>query len=499
MVTSRRLLNSLIIVAVGLVGACGDHPSEPGGPDDALTAAEDGPPAPSASSVAADPFVQPAPPVANAGPRKARAATSEDGQEFDVRPPGGGMIVVDDDGAECPNPDFSTIQAAVDDAATTPSPDRIRICPGTYAENVLIGPGNSLTLVGDGAGSAVVTGVAGTAGPIIDVDDAGRVFIRDLTVDGGSALAGGVVRGIRYIDTDGNLEDVEVLNIRNGSGSSQGIGVGVRTSDETRTARVHVRGAVLDNYTRVGILGDGVGVRLVVSDNSITGPVDPRVWAPNGVQVSRGAVGLVLQNFIDNNPSPNPPGGGGSGVILLCAGPTHVHHNQVTRADLGVSIADNAGAHVHHNEITDSGFDAISLQFIGLIFGDLGCPAADNPTESNFVHNNQGVASAGNGLSLVNFDPATSAATPNDNRVLANRFEDNDTGIAVFAGFFDGDNPSGNTFLNNRIENSVTLDALDGSTGSGTAGTANRWLNNRCDTDDPDGLCRNGGGPPVLP
>ena len=45
------------------------------------------------------------------------------------------VYVVDDDGAQCGNADFATIGAAV---ATAAAGDRVRVCPGTYAERVLV-------------------------------------------------------------------------------------------------------------------------------------------------------------------------------------------------------------------------------------------------------------------------------------------------------------------------------------------------------------------------
>ena len=45
---------------------------------------------------------------------------------------------VDDDGAQCKNPDFSSIQAAVDAAAANPGKDKIKVCAGLYQEQVRI-------------------------------------------------------------------------------------------------------------------------------------------------------------------------------------------------------------------------------------------------------------------------------------------------------------------------------------------------------------------------
>src|SRR6266550_8519062 len=56
-------------------------------------------------------------------------------------------FVVDDDGVQCPNRDYSMISAAVGAAM---SGDTIQVCPGTYTENVVLN--KSLTLLGAQAG-----------------------------------------------------------------------------------------------------------------------------------------------------------------------------------------------------------------------------------------------------------------------------------------------------------------------------------------------------------
>lgn len=398
---------------------------------------------------------------------------------------GGGQAVasselqVDDDGAQCPDA-FTTIQAAVNAAAGIPGTQTIRICQGTYPENVSIGAGNPLEIFGDGTDDTFVTGVAGTAGPIFDVASAGRVTIETLTVDGGSALAGGVVFGIRFHETDGVIEDTAILNIRDASGSSQGIGIRIQSSGAA--AKVAVEGSLVQNFTRVGISANGLGVDVQVEDNVVVGPVPPKVWAPNGVQVSRGAVGQVEDNEVHDATSPAPPSGAGSGILLFCAGPTTVEGNRIFGSDLGIALGDNQNARVEGNEVHDSVFDAISLQFIGTLFGPLGCPTFPSPTSGNVVEDNELVNSAENGISLASFDP-TDPTPPSDNRFEGNEIAGSGVdGIHVFDG-------TDNVFEENEIAGSGATDCVDDTSGSGTAGTANTWEDNEGQTSDPPGLC----------
>lgn len=421
----------------------------------------------------------------------------------------GREIVVDDDGAECPDADHTTIQDAVDAAAAQSGKQNIQVCAGSYPENVSIGPNNPLALNGDGTGATVVTGSAGSSDPIIDIDMSDRVDIESLTVDGESNRSGSVAYGVRYYDTDGRVTDVEVLNIRNASGSTQGIGIGVLAGDGGPPgAKVKIEQSLIDNYTRVGILYDGEGAVGDVKDTDVVGPVDPREWAPNGIQVSREANARLFGNFIDNNPSPNPPGGAGSGIILFCADATHVKDNHVTRADLGISFVDNQEGLAEKNLVEDGDFDGISLQFLGLRFGDIGCGPSGTPASDNVVRNNTIVDMGDDGISFANFDEANDADSPSDNAVEKNEISGSgDAGVSVGhgernvfqrnrsadsadEGFFVDDDTADNVFEKNVATGSGVFSCEDQSSGSGTAGTANTWTKNSGEqVDEPDGIC----------
>jgi hypothetical protein len=67
----------------------------------------------------------------SSGPQRAAAATT---------------WIVDDDGVQCPTPDYSSIQAAINASTTMPG-DTIQVCPGLYNEMVTINK-NNLTLLG---------------------------------------------------------------------------------------------------------------------------------------------------------------------------------------------------------------------------------------------------------------------------------------------------------------------------------------------------------------
>lgn len=129
---------------------------------------------------------------------------------------GGGGLVVDDDGVECPGASFTTIQAAVTSATAG---DTIQVCAGTYKENVTIN--KALTLNGANAGipgdgtrgaeSIILTN--GNQLNVVTVT-ASNVIVDGFTVDGDDPLVTGVAlysgddanaqHGIRVSATFGN-------------------------------------------------------------------------------------------------------------------------------------------------------------------------------------------------------------------------------------------------------------------------------------------------------
>ncbi len=397
-------------------------------------------------------------------------------------------VWVDDDGKDCPDAEYNTVQGAVDDSLASQSLRNglgwatVFICPGTYVENVVVPEGARVRFVGAGAGKTILSPVPGTEGPAIGAESAEFVSIYRLTVDGQSALSGPTVWGIRLQDSPARIRKVDVRNIRDEPGASQGYGISVESSatpSESSWSYVKISDSWFENITRVGIRVDGARLYAKVVHNQLVGPSAPKVWAPNGIQISRGAKASVFGNAITMATSPSPASGAGSGVILLCPGRTTVTYNEVTDSDFGVTLAETTGAWVTANTSAGSLFDAFSIQTLGTLFGDLGCPDADDG--GSYVVANHAVQSGGNGIGLVSFDPEQ--VVPTNFHVIYNKVRDSTgTGIRVFHG-------ADNRVLFNRIQDSGVVDAADDTTGDQTAGTANRWLANQCSSSEPAGLC----------
>jgi hypothetical protein len=335
----------------------------------------------------------------------------------------GDNLLIVDDGADCANAEYQTIQAAV--TAADPY-DRIKVCPGTYPEQVTIPASkDGITLFSEGFLQAVIKAppVMADPGDIVHVDGAQDVTLRHFTIAGplpDHLFCSLFVRtGVR-VDGGGSatLTDNHITEIRSASplfrGCQNGIAVLVGRSFEGETGRAQVGHNLIDHYQKGGVVVDNAGSYGNVHHNEIVGDPGPQI-APNGVQVSRGASADVDHNDVSGNSF--TLGGAGTGIILFEAnGPgLTVGYNDVYENDDGISLYDVDGSLIEHN----------------------------------FSHEQ-----------------------------------------TVFDGLFADADSMGNRLEYNRMELNAEHDCHDDSVGGGTAATANFWIKDRGLTENREGLCR---------
>ena len=121
-------------------------------------------------------------------------------------PPSSHTLVVDDDGAQCGPHAYSSIQAAVDAAR---GGDRVRVCPGRYAERVVVN--KPLTLTGQPAAVAALDcfteqtsepdDLDTTVVPVLEPPDAEETPVLRLTADR-IEVAGLVIQGVDDQEAD---------------------------------------------------------------------------------------------------------------------------------------------------------------------------------------------------------------------------------------------------------------------------------------------------------
>ena len=219
-------------------------------------------------------------------------------------------LVVDDDKVQCPNAKFTKIQDAVD--AANPG-DSIRVCAGTYVEQVLIS--KSVTINGDNgaivAPSAVVVNGAdipsGTpVAAVILAKDASFVVINNLIVDGsnnGLPECSPDFKGILFQNTNGVIQHNAVRHVRLAPslpGCQSGEAIEIETASGL-SSTVEVEANSVWDYQKNGITANESGTQASIDSNTVTGIGPTTGAAQNGIQMGFGATGSITGNSIADN------------------------------------------------------------------------------------------------------------------------------------------------------------------------------------------------------
>jgi nitrous oxidase accessory protein NosD len=337
---------------------------------------------------------------------------------------------VDDDGAQCPKAAFTSIQAAV----TVASPnDTVKVCPGTYAEQVRIEGKDKLRLESLNPLAATIefppapnpTG----DNALVRITDSDRVVVHGFVITGPYTNPGctdpennniGV-----FVDNsfDAEIRGNHITQIKNSLpslfGCQDGLAVLVGDSAQDSVGSADVDHNLIDEYQKNGVTVDNAGSFANVDHKVIRAAEDVQPFiAPNGIQVSNGAGAHVDHNRISENIyGPSTIGDfAGTGILLDAPQPggVRVDHNEVFDNDDGISSYDSDQQEIAHNHSHDN------RVYDGLFF--------DSLSEGNLV--------------------------------------------------------KGNDAFGNSEH-----DCHDDSAGTGTAGTANTWKGNRGETQNRDGLC----------
>lgn len=323
-------------------------------------------------------------------------------------------------GNGCNHAGYVTIQAAVN--AASPG-DTIRVCRGTYNEQVTIPAGkNHLTLHAVSHWHAVIKAPTVMLDPkaIVRVSASQHVTIRGFEISGpGSGPCDSLRYGVR-VDTGGsaNIIGNHIVDIRdlppppNVSGCQNGVAVLIGRNAEATTGSALIQGNVIERYQKNGPTVDNAGSFARITHNVIRGVGPSATIAQNGIQVSRGADAVVEHNWIADHTYLGAPVFGGTGVLLFAPGSVRVAHTTSVRSD------DNFG--LYDTEAATIGYDkGLESTFFDGIFVDSGS------TNNQITHGH---------------------------------------------------------FLDNAL-----FDCEDNSVGAGTGGTANYWTNNHGETEFPPG------------
>ena len=386
----------------------------------------------------------------------------------------------------CPATTFTTIQAAVN--ASGPG-DTIKVCPGTYTEQVRITghTHDGLKLQSVKPLQAIIKWPTVETPPLalVDFNMADHVTFTGFTVTGPFTFGGCSPDRHEGLLVESALNEQidhnHITMIQNSVpalyGCQEGDAVAIGHRNMTQAGSADVDHNQIDEYQKNGVQVVNAGSSAHVDHNTITGSANAAIRAiiaSNGVVVFGGASAHVDHNAISGNVySPTPLS---TGIILDEApnGSSEVDHNSLSGNDYGIETDSQSGLEIDHNDVLGGRGDAITVcgdatQFCG-------------PATGNIVDHNKLQGNGGSGLSLLNAD---------QNLFNYNEIDNNGTtGADTTDGIRVDGNSTGNEILKNHLKSNVTHDCHDDSTGTGTGGTANTWNGDKGDTENKPGLCQ---------
>jgi len=378
-------------------------------------------------------------------------------------------LVVDNDGAECPKAEYTTIQQAV---AAAQAGDKILVCPGLYLGTVVIdtshlrieakaAPGGVL-LQGTGAVGELGFVLLNTTGVVLQgftVQGFGRAQIR---IQGGrgntvrkNVTRGAVVNdGIQVTSSSANVVE---LNTSHGN-LQDGIFIGQITDIPFEPASDNIIRYNETFNNRFGLHLSGTGPGNVVFGNRSHDNTQRGIFNAN---LSHGNE-IKFNHVYANGLTPIPGVAGvGVGILVLNSSLVTVRNNRTEgNGTSGIGLNNAASNVVTQNLIDGNAASGVQL---------------NNAAASNLVEQN---------LLVRNLDGVRMFANAALNSIQSNYiWQSGRDGILAEA------TTSNNTIERNIVFNSAEHDAHDDSVGTGTAGTANFWIDNHCGTENRLVLC----------
>jgi hypothetical protein len=139
------------------------------------------------------------------------------------------------------------------------------------------------------------------------VEGNANVRLSNITVDGANnniTTSGLDLRGIYYLNASGQIQNVATRNqilppgftgCRSGQGIFVQAGYGMPLSQS-----VNIQNNSVHSFEKNGITADGNTLQVQIQNNSIVGQGLTTGAAENGIQISAGAQGHILQNIISD-------------------------------------------------------------------------------------------------------------------------------------------------------------------------------------------------------
>lgn len=343
---------------------------------------------------------------------------------------------------------YPTISQAV---SSVPAGSLIYICPGTYAEQVVIT--KKLTLEGVAANGSMGAAAMGSNNPVI-VSPAGGVLVNSndlfnypsgqptaaqiLVQTPSNDLATPIVVNISNITVNGSnnglnscATDLVGIYYQNASGTlnhvatryqelppadfgcQDGLAIYAQSGYGTGgTATVTIENSSVHDYDKNGITADGSGTIATITGNYVVGIGATPLIGQNGIQMSFGAGGKIQNNTVTDdvyvNPSDCYPDNcyTATGILLYDSGGTSGSHVTVSGNTVSntqeaiVTYADSSGT-ADYNDVTSNKVTtnaAIVVTGATYLLDGIDLCSDHNTATSNTVFN-----SSGSGVHLDSF------------------------------------------------------------------------------------------------
>jgi hypothetical protein len=321
---------------------------------------------------------------------------------------------------------YLTIQAAVTAVETQTAPNVVRICPGTYHEQITIdapltlegiqaatpAPLQDAVVILPPSGGAVQntsdvciypnTGYCSNGFPIaaqILVENTTGVTISNLTVDGtGNGLSSGCsvnLDGILFQNASGTVGHVAVRNqLLNDVLTGCQTGDGIYVESSSGSSSVSVTASSVHNYNKNGITGRYAGTTLTATGNYVQGQgIQAGLAAANGIELAFGAAGTINTNTVIDNVYQDPTSATAADILLFD-----------TEEDVSIEVNSNTlgNSQVPIGLYTDTAGTYGDGVFVesNRIFGTGAYDAIDVCTNGNIVKSNTIFNSAESGVHL---------------------------------------------------------------------------------------------------
>jgi len=256
------------------------------------------------------------------------------------------------------------------DALTyAPPPTVVKVCPGTYNEQIEITNPVTLEGISDGTSNQVIIApqnfvenavslYSGTSLAVVLFVNgaAGPVNISNITVDGAGKGNLGIdtfVVGVLYQNTPGSVKDVIARNLQNNDQETDA-GVGIWLEGGSSTPKITVEGCSIHDFDYAGVIAD-LPLSLTASQNNIYDPLpgpDPQFMGAKGFYLTDGLVTTTI--------SENVVQGGQIGITEGLNLNGTISNNTVIDTQFGITASDD-GFSVTGNKIIGSTVQAIQV------------------------------------------------------------------------------------------------------------------------------------------